>query len=379
MWILPKNYQLSSAFAQDMVESREDLTLLESSIESSLMWRSKPSPLRTWLTRWKTDSYLPHLFTRILKPSLRTSFEAALISSLAATRASRFQQQGSALAPKTQDTSGPTSSTTSMQLDLFDASSRTSKGTYPSASEKSLTTWKAQVTAQRGEYSRRLKSAHLIRESGSISWPAAEIGTTNCIDDSQKQGISQGQDSQPSGVCTDVADTRDPRPSRAGIEPQPSIKIIEPCDSDSTGECGPDMANADRAGQQTFGNESRTKWKTGLAGEPSELANTSSQRFGGESQGQLQQPGRAEVVSAGEELADTGNTWTTVRVSSAGTERQPRWTLPKRWKPEERRLETECALISESCGRHHQRTKRDWVIRTRATRRRRAGRNALAT
>jgi DNA (cytosine-5)-methyltransferase 1 len=87
---------------------------------------------------------------------------------------------------------------------------------------------------------------------------------TNCIDDSQKQGISQGQDSQPSGVCTDVADTRDPRPSRAGIEPQPSIKIIEPCDSDSTGECGPDMANADRAGQQTFGNESRTKWKRDL-------------------------------------------------------------------------------------------------------------------
>jgi site-specific DNA-cytosine methylase len=131
---------------------------------------------------------------------------------------------------------------------------------------------------------------------------------TNGIDDSQKQGISQGQDSQPSGVCTDVADTRDPRPSRAGIEPQPGIKIIEPCDSDSTGECGPDMANADRAGQQTFGNESRTKWKTGLAGEPSELANTSSQRFGGESQGQLQQPRRAEVVSAGEELADTGST-----------------------------------------------------------------------
>jgi site-specific DNA-cytosine methylase len=148
---------------------------------------------------------------------------------------------------------------------------------------------------------------------------------TNCIDDSQKQGISQGQDSQPSGVCTDVADTRDPRPSRAGIEPQPSIKIIEPCDSDSTGECGPDMANADRAGQQTFGNESRTKWKTGLAGEPSELANTSSQRFGGESQGQLQQPGRAEVVSAGEELADTGSTGLQGAKGprGAGTERQP--------------------------------------------------------
>jgi site-specific DNA-cytosine methylase len=153
----------------------------------------------------------------------------------------------------------------------------------------------------------------------------------NGIDDSQKQGISQGQDSQPSGVCTDVADARDPRPSRAGIEPQPSIKIIEPCDSDSTGECGPDMANADRAGQQTFGNESRTKWKTGLAGEPSELANASGRRFSGESQGQVQQPGRAEVVSAGEELADTKHL-----ADSAGkfSERRIAEGVAS-WKPEE--------------------------------------------
>jgi hypothetical protein len=119
MWILPKNYPLSSRFAQDMVESKEDLTLPGLNIESSLMWRSKPSPLRTWLTRWKTDSYLPHLFTRILKPSQRTSFETALTSSLAATRASRFQQQDSEREPMTQDIYGPTSLITSDQLDLF--------------------------------------------------------------------------------------------------------------------------------------------------------------------------------------------------------------------------------------------------------------------
>jgi site-specific DNA-cytosine methylase len=143
-----------------------------------------------------------------------------------------------------------------------------------------------------------------------------------------RQGDREDRSVRPESAgssSADMADTRDPRPSRAGIEPQPSIKIIEPCDSDSTGECGPDMANADRAGQQTFGNESRTKWKTGLAGEPSELANTSSQRFGGESQGQLQQPGRAEVVSAGEELADTGSTGLQGAKGprGAGTERQP--------------------------------------------------------
>jgi hypothetical protein len=167
MWILPNNYQLSSAFAQDMVASKEDLTLPGLNIESSLMWRSKPSPLRTWSQRWKPDSWFPHLFTRILKPSLRKSFEAALISSLAATRASRFQQQGKDLAQKTQDTSGPSSDSTFKQLDLFGACLKTSKDTSALDSEKSLATWKAQVIEQRGEYSRRLKSAHRTSESES--------------------------------------------------------------------------------------------------------------------------------------------------------------------------------------------------------------------
>jgi DNA (cytosine-5)-methyltransferase 1 len=67
---------------------------------------------------------------------------------------------------------------------------------------------------------------------------------TNEWQDQQQRGakvVSAGEE---------LADTRDPRPSRAGIEPQPGIKIIEPCDSDSTGECGPDMADTISAGSQ---------------------------------------------------------------------------------------------------------------------------------
>jgi hypothetical protein len=330
MWILPKNYPLSSAFAQDMVASKEDLTLLESSIESSLMWRSKPSPSPTWSQRWNRVSWFQRLSSRILKPSQRTSFEAALTLSLEATRASRFQQQVSGSAPKTPDTSGPTSLTTSMQLDLFDASLKTSRDTSALDSEKSLATWKAQVTAQRGEYSRRLKSAHRIRESGSTSWPTAGWQTIRVKRTNGKIN-SKGRTKAVGAVCKNVADTRDPRPSRAGIEPQPSIKIIEPCDSDSTGECGPDMANADRARQQTQRRESGAERETRLTGESGELANTSSQRFGGESQGQLQQPGRAEVVGAGEELADTKHL-----ADSAGkfSERRIAEGVAS-WKPEE--------------------------------------------
>jgi len=171
MWILPKNYQLSSPYAQDMVESKEDLTLPELNIESSLMWRSKPSPLRTWLPRWKRVSWMPHLCGRILKPCQWSHFETELTSSLAVIRANPLVPQESDLEKKTPDTSGLTSATSSGQLDLFDVSLKMSKDTLVSDSEKSLATWKALVTKLRGEYSQRVKLALLIRESESTSWP----------------------------------------------------------------------------------------------------------------------------------------------------------------------------------------------------------------
>jgi hypothetical protein len=175
MWILPKNYLLSSHFAQDMVASKEDLTLPGLIIESSLLAKSKPSLLRTWLTRWKPDSYLQHLFTRILKPSQHTCFETKLALSLAVIRVSPLVQQDSEKEQMIQDTCGLTSGDTLNQLDLFSASLKTSRDISVLDSEKSLATWKASVTKQRGEYSQRVKSAHLTRESESTSWqtPAA--------------------------------------------------------------------------------------------------------------------------------------------------------------------------------------------------------------
>ena len=176
MWILPKNYQLtdpstSSAFVADTVASKEDLTLLAPTIESSLMWRSKPSPLRTWQTRWNRVSWMPHLFTRILKPSQHISFEAALTSSLEAIRASRSVQREGARVKKIPAISGPTSENISTQLDLLNASLKTSKDTSRLDSPQSSVIWKKMVTAQRGQYSARLKSAHLTNASESTSWP----------------------------------------------------------------------------------------------------------------------------------------------------------------------------------------------------------------
>lgn len=175
MWILPKNYPLSSHFVQDMVESKEDLSLPGLNIESSLTLRSKPMPLQTWCRKWKQDSYLPHLFTRILKPSHRKCFETELTSSLAVIPANLSQQQESAKEEMTQDTSGHTSESTLKQLDLFSASLKTSKATSRLDSTASSATWKKIVTAQRGEYSQRVKLAHHTNESEFTSWPTATV------------------------------------------------------------------------------------------------------------------------------------------------------------------------------------------------------------
>ena len=170
MWILPKNYQLSSHFAQDMVASKEDLTLPGLNIEQSLMWRSKPSPLRTWLTRWKPTSYLPALYGAILKPCQWNAFETKLTSLLAAIHVSPLVQQDSEKEQMIQGTCGLTLGDTLNQLDLFNASLKTSRDISVLDSEKSLATWKASVTKQRGEYSQRVKLALLTRENESTSW-----------------------------------------------------------------------------------------------------------------------------------------------------------------------------------------------------------------
>ena len=171
MWIIPNNYQPSSASALDMVESKEDLNSQALNIESSLMWRSKPSPLRTWSQRWSRVTWFQHLSGRILKPSQHTSFETQLTSSLEDIRANRLAWQEERKPLTIPDTSSPTSSIMCEQLDLLSASSRMSKDTSTEDLNQSSKTWKAQVTIQRGEYSVRKKLAHLTNANASSFLP----------------------------------------------------------------------------------------------------------------------------------------------------------------------------------------------------------------
>jgi len=193
MWVLPKNYQLSSAFAADMVESKEDLTLLESDIESSLMWRSKPMSLRICSRKWNQVNWLPHLFGRILKPSRHTCFETELQSSLAVIHANHFQQQEVEREQTTPDTYGPSSDNILKPSDQIDAFSRMSKDIYRLDCPQSSATWKKMVTEQRGDYSARKKLAHRTEESECSSWPTP-TATNNGpgLDRENPRGIQQG-------------------------------------------------------------------------------------------------------------------------------------------------------------------------------------------
>jgi len=172
MWILPKS--IISAYVPDTAALISDLAEQSQICEQSLLARSKPSLARTWSQKWKRDSWTQLLSGRILKPSHGQTFVTAWTSSLEVIPASHSQQPESDLEKTTLDTSGH-----GLQMELFpcdpeSASSRMSKDTSALDSERSLANWKALVTKRRGEYSLRVKSAHLINGSECSSWPTAK-------------------------------------------------------------------------------------------------------------------------------------------------------------------------------------------------------------
>jgi len=181
MWILPKQLH-TSAYVLDTKESGLDLEAFCQTCERSLTWRGKDSLSRTWLQRWKRESWMQHLSSRTLRPSHTESFVDAWTSSLEDSRANPSQLLESVKLLKTPDTSSPTSQTEleSANLELFSSktykeSSVAKQPTESQFSSMSSEHWKDWVIEQRQEYSQRKKSAHLIRESESTSlaWPTA--------------------------------------------------------------------------------------------------------------------------------------------------------------------------------------------------------------
>ena len=172
MWILPKNLH-TSAYVPGTEVLNLDLNESSQLCAQLLFVRSKPSPLRTWLQKWKRDLWTRHLFGRILKPSHGLNFVTAWTFSLEATHASHSAQQDSEKEQTTQDTSGRLFQPELLSCDQVSVSLKTLKDISRWGCPTLSKTWDAWAIEQRGAYSARLSAARLISAKESSSWPTA--------------------------------------------------------------------------------------------------------------------------------------------------------------------------------------------------------------
>lgn len=171
MWVLPKQL-ITYPYVQGTEALISDSQELSKTLEQSVMWRSNPSPSKTWSRRLKRDGSTLRLFTQTLKHSLSANFVDAWTSSLGVSRVSPSALLDKDKGQKTLATSSPISSMESdcvdlplfswkMSKELSVQNSKATNGATPKAHpfcSMSLESWKGWVTSQRQEYSARLKS-----------------------------------------------------------------------------------------------------------------------------------------------------------------------------------------------------------------------------
>lgn len=147
--------------------------------EQWLIVRSKVMPARTWSLKLKRDSWMLLLYGRTLSPFRSPVFTRRWVSSLVDTHASLSHPQVRGLEKTIQGTCGRLSGRGSGKCNRTSVSLKMSKATSPLDSRKFSVTWEDSVIRKRGEYSARLKLAHLTRERESSSspvganWPTA--------------------------------------------------------------------------------------------------------------------------------------------------------------------------------------------------------------
>lgn len=160
--------------ADSILESALPVESVASSLASSVTWRGKPTPPKSWLRVCKTASWTTRLFGRISKPLTLARGAERWISSLPDIRVRDSPTLASGAAPLTPVTSGHISPRSSEQLSLGFASLKTSTAISPSDSEKSDKTWKKWVTGLRQSSLARRKLAQRICASGCSSWPSPQ-------------------------------------------------------------------------------------------------------------------------------------------------------------------------------------------------------------
>lgn len=195
MWIIPSTHPLYSAFAPDFLDSKEDLNELSGNSVSWPTWKSKPSSLPTWLRAWKRVYWIPHLFGRMLKPSMQNLFVEKYTASLVDIRAHHSALPETEGAPMIHDTFFRIYLERLKQLDLFGASSKTLVATSHWDMTKFTEALEILVTQLRQDYTVRQKRAHHMKENdySSSAWPTPTGSETEGGDNQKGISIQNGR------------------------------------------------------------------------------------------------------------------------------------------------------------------------------------------
>ena len=187
-WIIPKTLLTTYPSVLDTKALGLDLEEFSQTCEKSLTLRGKDMPQRSWQRKWKQESWLQRLSTRMLKPSHTEDFLDKWVSSQEDFHANHLAVPVNDNQPRTLDTYSPSSSKELNSVDQSLSSSKMLTASSPQKQEMekvfsnmSSEAWKKWITQQRQEYSQRLKSAHLTREKEFTSWPTPTVAEAGKI------------------------------------------------------------------------------------------------------------------------------------------------------------------------------------------------------
>ena len=194
MWIVPQTSHMYH-YAQDTEALILDYDAASEQCAQSLLVRSKPTPVQTWLRKWSRDYWMHALSGRILKHSHSENFTKKLTSSLAAFHVNPSVEQTQQTGEQTQTpvTCGLTLSEVLNNLHLQSAFLRMSRESTQQSSEAptgltlrahlycsmSLESWGVVAMQQKQEFLARLRLVHRIRGKGASSWESEQISQTH--------------------------------------------------------------------------------------------------------------------------------------------------------------------------------------------------------
>jgi len=179
MWIIPKS--LASAYAADMKGLASGSKELSQICESSFTLRSNFTSAKYWSILWRRDKSTPLRYGLILKPCKERTFMERWTSSLPDIPVSRSVKSGNEKERRMNGIYGRISSESSRKSNQKGYFSRMWRDMSASAHPKSSMIWRQWVSGLRLDYSRRLRSALLIRESGCsyLAWPTPKAQNCN--------------------------------------------------------------------------------------------------------------------------------------------------------------------------------------------------------